>query len=171
MTTGQNTGAGSGHQMDKMPITVQGKIALEAELKRLVHEERPAVIKAIEEARAQGDISENAEYDAAKERQAMIEGRIAELQNKIATAEVVNPAEIKSDRVVFGATVSLQDVDDDSKVAYQIVGIDEADVKKGKISIMSPLARALIGKKSGDVVTVNSPKGDKEYEILKFEYK
>lgn len=156
---------------EKLPMTTLGKMQLEAELKRLVHEERPAVIKAIEEARAQGDISENAEYDAAKDRQAMIEGRIADLQGKIASAEVVNPADIKSDRVVFGATVTIEDVEEGDQVTYQIVGVDEADVKKGKISVVSPLARALIGKKKSDVVTVQSPKGDKEFEIKSFEFK
>lgn len=155
---------------DKMPMTVHGKAMLEAELKRLVHEERPSIIKAIEEARAQGDISENAEYEAAKERQSMIEGRIAEIQSKIATAEVVNPAEIKSDRVVFGATVTIADVEEEEEVTYQIVGIDEADVKAGKISIMSPIARALIGKKEGDIVVVHSPKGEKEYEVVSFKF-
>lgn len=155
---------------DKVPMTVLSKSRLEAELKRLMHDERPAVIKAIEEARAHGDISENAEYDAAKERQGMIEGKIAELQAKIATAEVVDPATIKSDRIVFGATVKLKDVDDDTEVTYQIVGLDEADVKLGKISIMSPLARALIGKKVGDQAVVQSPKGDKEYEVVSFKF-
>lgn len=156
---------------DKLPMTASGKIKLELELKNLLHVERPAVIKAIEEARAQGDISENAEYDAAKERQAMIEGRIAELQGKIAMAEVINPSEIKSDRVVFGATVCILDVEEDQKFTYQIVGGDEADVKSGKISILSPLARALIGKKVGETVVVQSPKGDRDYEIVSFEFK
>lgn len=156
---------------DKTPITAQGKMNLEVELKRLMHEERPSVIKSIEEARAQGDISENAEYDAAKERQGMIEGRIAELQAKIATAEVIIPAEIKSDRIVFGATVTVEDLEENETVTYQIVGVDEADVKQGRISIMSPLARALIGRKSGEVVMVKSPKGEKEYEVVGFEYK
>lgn len=155
---------------DKMPMTVLGKAQLEAELKRLVHEERPAIIKAIEEARAQGDISENAEYEAAKERQSMVEGRIADIQSKIATADVINPADIKSDRVVFGATVTISDVETDEQVTYQIVGIDEADVKSGKISIMSPIARALIGKKTGDVVVVHSPKGEREYEVIGFKF-
>lgn len=152
-------------------MTIYGKTLLEAELKRLMYEERPSVIKAIEEARSQGDISENAEYDAAKERQAMIEGRIAELQAKIASAEVIDPQSIKSDRVVFGATVTLMDLEEEEKQTYQIVGVDEADVKAGKISVLSPLARALIGKKSGDVVAVQSPKGEREYEILHFEFK
>ena len=155
---------------DKMPMTAHGKTLLDSELKRLMHEERPSVIRAIEEARAHGDISENAEYEAAKERQGMIEGRIAEIQGKIALAEVVVPSLIKSDRIVFGATVALVDVETEEKSKYQIVGLDEADVKSGKISILSPIARALIGKKSGDVVVVQSPKGEKEYEILSFEF-
>lgn len=155
---------------DKMPMTAHGKAMLDAELKRLMLEERPSVIKAIEEARAQGDISENAEYDAAKERQGMIEGRIAEIQAKIAAAEVIIPADIKSDRVVFGATVTITDMEEEDQVTYQIVGVDEADVKSGKISILSPIARALIGKKAGEVVTVQSPKGEKEYEINSFKF-
>jgi transcription elongation factor GreA len=156
---------------DTLPMTVRGKALLDAELKRLMLEERPEVIRAIEEARAHGDISENAEYDAAKERQGMIEGRIGEIQGKIAGAEIINPAEIKSDRVVFGAHVTIVDQETEEKSHYQIVGIDEADVKKGMISILSPLARALIGKKVGDAVVVQSPKGDKDFEILAFEYK
>jgi transcription elongation factor GreA len=158
-------------QLDKFPITVQGKAKLDAELKRLVQDERPSVIRAIEEARAQGDISENAEYEAAKDRQGIIEARIAELQTKIALAEVVNPSNIKSDKIVFGATVTILDVEEDAQHTYQVVGIDEADVKGGRISIMSPLARALIGKKKGDQVVVLSPKGEKEYEVVKFEFK
>ena len=156
---------------DTLPITAYGKSLLEAELKNLIHVERPSVIKAIEEARAQGDISENAEYEAAKERQGMIEGRIAEIQAKIAGAEVVNPADIKADRVVFGATVTILDLESEEKTTYQIVGSDEADVKQGKISIMSPIARALIGKKSGDIVLVKSPKSEKEFEVISFEYR
>ncbi len=156
---------------DKLPITVRGKTLLETELRRLLHEERPMVIRAIEEARAQGDISENAEYDAAKERQALIEGRISEIQAKLATAEVIDPSNLKSDRVVFGATVTLLNLEEDEKVTYQIVGVDEADVKAGRVSVFSPLARSIIGKKKGDTVTVLSPKGEHEYEILKFEFK
>lgn len=155
---------------DVLPITIRGKHMLEAELKKLIHEERPTVIRAIEEARAHGDISENAEYDAAKERQAMIEGRIAEIQGKLAGVEAIDPATIKSDRIVFGATVEIQDTESDEKATYQIVGVDEADVKKGMISIISPLARAMIGKKQGDLVTVQSPKGDKEYEVISFKF-
>lgn len=155
---------------ETLPITVNGKQMLESELKKLIFEERPNVIKAIEEARAQGDISENAEYDAAKERQAMIEGRIGEIQGKLAGVEVIDPSSIKSDRIVFGATVEILDTDNEEKSIYQIVGVDEADVKKGKISIISPLARAMIGKKNGDLINVQSPKGDKEYEILTFKF-
>jgi transcription elongation factor GreA len=156
---------------DKLPMTVKGKHQLEAELKKLLHEERPAVIRAIEDARAQGDISENAEYDAAKERQALIEGRIAEIQGKLAGAEVIDPSTIKADRVVFGAHVVVLDLESEESSTYQIVGVDEADVKLGLISVMSPIARALIGKRVGDVITVQSPKGDKDYEIVSFEYK
>lgn len=155
---------------DTLPITIRGKLMLETELKKLIHEERPSVIKAIEEARAHGDISENAEYDAAKEKQGMIEGRIAEIQGKLAGVEAIDPSQIKSDRIVFGATVQIVDTDTDEEATYQIVGVDEADVKKGMISIISPLARAMIGKKDGDIITVQSPKGDKEYEIVSFKF-
>ncbi|MBX3041687.1 MAG: transcription elongation factor GreA, partial [Bdellovibrionaceae bacterium] len=137
---------------DKLPMTVRGKSLLDTELKKLMNEERPTVIRDIEEARAQGDISENAEYESAKERQGMIEGRIAEIQTKLASAEVIDPAQIKADRIVFGATVKIVDGETDEESIYQIVGVDEADVKKGMISILSPLARALIGKKDGDQV-------------------
>lgn len=156
---------------DALPITVRGKALLDAELKRLMVEERPAVIRDIEEARAHGDLSENSQYDAAKERQALIEGRIAEIQGKLAGAEVINPAEIKSDRIVFGAHVTIVDEESEEESKYQIVGVDEADVKQGMISILSPLARALIGKKVGDSVVVQSPKGDKDYEVISFEFK
>jgi transcription elongation factor GreA len=155
---------------DKMPITVHGKSMLDQELKRLTVEERPRIIKAIEEARAHGDISENAEYDAAKERQSLIEGRIGDIQNKLATAVVVDPKTIKSDRIVFGATVELADIDSEEKIHYQIVGVDESDVKSGKVSVLSPIARALIGKTKGDVIVVQSPKGDKEFEVLDFKF-
>lgn len=156
---------------DNLPITVRGKAKLDEDLRRLMYVERPSVIKAIEEARSHGDISENAEYEAAKERQAMIEGRIAEIQGQLAGAEVIDPATIKSDKVVFGAHVDLVDLDSDEKVSYQIVGVDEADVKEGRISIMSPLARALIGKTTGDTVQLKSPKGEKEYEIKGFSFR
>ena len=155
---------------DLLPITLKGKIALESELKKLIFEERPAIIKAIEEARAHGDISENAEYDAAKERQGMIEGRIGEIQYKISGAEVVDTSLIKSDKIVFGATVEIHDLEEDKKITYQIVGVDEADVKNGKISVLSPIARSMIGKKVGDGFTVQSPKGDKDFEVLSFKF-
>ena len=156
---------------DNLPLTIRGKKLLEEELRRLLHEERPSVIRAIEEARAQGDISENAEYDAAKERQALVEGRIQEVQAKLAGVEVVDPSKIVSDRIVFGASVTVLDRDSEEEATYQIVGVDEADVKQGYISILSPLARSLIGKKKGDEVLVKSPKGDKEYEIINFSFK
>ncbi len=151
---------------DKNPITVAGKAKLEEELRQLMHVERPMVIKAIEEARAQGDISENAEYDAAKERQALVEGRLAELQTKIATAEVIDPSRLKSDKVIFGAYVTIVDTETEEESEYQIVGVDEVDVKQGKISVMSPLARALIGRKQGETVIFSTPKGERELEIV-----
>ena len=154
-----------------LPITVFGKAKLDEELKRLMFTERPNVVKAIEEARAHGDISENAEYEAAKERQGLIEMRIGDIQGQLAGAEIVDPATIKSTKIVFGATVVLFDVDTEEEVTYQIVGVDEADVKLGKISIMSPIARALIGKTTGDLVQVKSPKGEKEFEVKKFSFK
>lgn len=152
---------------DNLPITLRGKQALEEELKRLIREERPSVVRAIEEARALGDISENADYDAAKERQGWIEARIQEIQSRIAGAEIINPAELKSDKVIFGASVELVDVEEEKKVAYQIVGPEEADIKQGRISILSPLAKALVGKKKGEIAEVKAPNSVKEYEILK----
>lgn len=156
--------------MDKVPMTVKGKKALDEELKNLTTKERPKVIAAIEEARGHGDLSENADYDAAKERQAFIEGRIQEINSKLAMAEVIDPTSIKTDKVVFGATVELLDLENDKEVTYQIVGIDEADVKTGKIAIGSPIARALIGKQEGDEVEVNAPKGKVHYEVVKIRY-
>ena len=155
---------------DRQPMTVPGKSKLEMELKHLMAIERPKVIKAIEEARGHGDLSENADYDAAKERQAFIEGRIADIQGKLANADVIDTTVLKSDKVIFGAVVELLDVEEDEKVVYQIVGEDEADVKGGKISVFSPLARSLIGKKKGDLVEFKSPKGEKEFEILKLHF-
>ena len=151
-------------------MTKAGKSKLDEELKRLLQVERPAVIKAIEEARSHGDLSENADYDAAKERQAFIESRISEIQGKLASAEIVDPKYIKSDTIVFGATVTLLDLDVDKEITYQIVGVDEAEIKEGKISIFSPLGRAMIGKKAGNVVEFYSPKGDKEYEVVNFKF-
>ena len=153
------------------PLTVNGAELLRAELHRLKHEERPSVVNAIAEARAQGDLSENAEYDAAKERQGFIEGRIAELESKLATAQIIDPKDLEQDgRVVFGTLVQLLDLEADKESTYQIVGEDEADLKVGKISISSPIARALIGKSAGDVVSVQAPGGAHEVEILEVRY-
>ena len=149
-----------------LPLTLRGKTLLEEELRKLIHQDRPDVIRQIEEARSHGDLSENAEYDAAKERQALIEGRIQDIQGKLAGAEVVDPSKIQSQNVVFGAKVRFVDCETDEEATYQIVGVDEADVKKGLISILSPIARAMIGKKAGDIFIVSSPKGEREYEIL-----
>jgi len=157
--------------MEKHPMTVTGKNKLDEELKNLLQVERPAVIKAIEVARGHGDLSENADYDAAKEMQGFIESRIGEIQAKIAVADVIDPAEVKSDKIVFGATVELLDLDSDETKKYKLVGVDEADIKEGLLSVFSPLGRALIGKKKSDIVEFNSPKGDKEYEVVKFEFK
>lgn len=151
-------------------ITVKGKMQLEAELKKLKEVERPIVIKAIEEARAHGDLSENAEYSAAKEKQSFVEGRIAEISSRLADCQVIDPSTLKTDKIVFSATVTMLNIETDEKIKYQIVGQDEADVSKGMISIMSPIARAMIGKLEGDIVVVKSPKGEIEYEILKIEY-
>lgn len=156
---------------DRQPMTIDGKAKLEAELKNLVQIERPNVIKAIEEARSHGDISENADYDSAKDRQGMIEGRIAEIQGRLANAEVVDTSKLQSGKIIFGATVELQDLETDEKVQYQIVGEDESDVKQGKISVFSPIARSLIGKKKGDIIEFKSPKGEKEFEVLNFFFK
>lgn len=156
---------------DRQPMTLAGKAKLESELKQLIHVDRPNVIKSIEEARGHGDISENADYDAAKDRQALIEGRIAEIQGKLANAEVVDTAALASTKIIFGATVELQDLENDEKVKYQIVGEDESDVKQGKVSVYSPIARSLIGKKKGDVIEFRSPKGEKEFEVLNFYFK
>lgn len=157
--------------MSKVPITLRGAELLKAELQRLKSIERPAVIAAIAEARSHGDLSENAEYDAAKERQGFIEGRIAEVEGKLGNAQIIDPKSLDADgRVVFGATVELEDTDEGQTVTYQIVGDDEADIKQFKISINSPVARALIGKFDGDVVEVQTPGGRREYEILDVRY-
>ncbi len=157
--------------MSKFPITLRGAELLREELKRLKTVERPAVVAAIAEARSHGDLSENAEYDAAKERQGFIEGRIAEVEGKLGNAQIIDPAALDADgRVVFGATVDLEDMDSGQKVGYQIVGDDEADIKVSKISLNSPVARSLIGKFAGDVVEVQTPGGRREYEILDVRY-
>ena len=157
---------------NQLPITHRGKKKLEQELKKLIKEERPSVVKAIEEARAHGDLSENTDYDAAKERQGWVEARISEIQGRIAGAEVIYPNKLKSDKVIFGATVTLLDYEDDKEVSYQIVGPEEADVQAGRISILSPLARVLIGKKVGDISELSTnKKGIKEYKILNIVFK
>ncbi len=154
------------------PLTKHGAQLLKDELQRLKSVERPNVINAIAEARAQGDLSENAEYESAKERQSFIEGRIAELEGKLSAAQIIDPAALDADgRVVFGATVQLEDIDSGDKVTYQIVGEDEADLKLSKISVASPLARALIGKYAGDVASFQAPGGEREYEILDVLYR
>ena len=158
--------------MMKVPMTVAGAERLKAELQRLKSVERPAVIQAIAEARSHGDLSENADYDAAKERQGFIEGRIAEIEHKLAGAQVIDPAEVDGDgRVVFGATVEIEDLDSGDVRRWQIVGEDEADIKHGKISITSPIARALIGRSEGDAVEVQAPGGVRGDEILAVSYR
>ncbi len=157
--------------MAKIPLTVVGAELLRQELHTLKTVERQQVIQAIAEARAQGDLSENAEYDAAKERQSFIEGRIAELESKISNAQIIDPKLLDAEgRCVFGATVELQDTSTEDVLTFQIVGDDEADIKLGKISISSPIARALIGKYAGDLAEVQAPAGIKEYEILDVKY-
>lgn len=157
--------------MSKIPLTVIGAEKMRAELHELKTLRRPGIIQAIAEARAHGDLAENAEYAAAKERQSFTEGRIAELESKLANAQIINPSLIDADgRCVFGATIELEDMASSEVVTYQIVGDDEADIKHGKISISSPIARALIGKYSGDVAEVIAPSGLREYEILDVKY-
>ena len=155
----------------KTPLTVRGADLLRTELHELKSVQRPAIIAAIAEARSHGDLSENAEYSAAKERQSFIEGRIAEVESKVSNAQIIDPATIDTDgRCVFGATVEMEDITSGGKVKYQIVGDDEADIKQGKISISSPIARALIGKYEGDVAEVQAPGGVREYEIIEIRY-
>ena len=157
--------------MHKIPLTVVGAELMRNELQRLKSTERPSVIAAIAEARSHGDLSENAEYDAAKERQGFIEGRIKELEGKLANAQIIDPRHLDAeDRVVFGATVELIDAETGDEVRYQIVGDDEADIKLGKISVSSPIARGLIGKYAGDVADVHAPGGIRHYEILEVHY-
>ncbi|MFZ1767424.1 MAG: transcription elongation factor GreA [Candidatus Nitrotoga sp.] len=157
--------------MSKIPLTVVGAELLRNELHHLKTVDRPWVINAISEARAQGDLSENAEYEAAKERQSFVEGRIIELGSKLGNAQVIDPKTINADgRCVFGATVRLEDLANGDVVTYQIVGDDEADIRQGKISISSPIARALIGKYSGDIAEVQAPGGVREYEIVNVQY-
>ena len=157
--------------MSTLPITVRGAEKLKEELHRLKHVDRPAVINAIAEARAQGDLSENAEYDAAKDRQGFIEGRIQEVEGKLSAAQIIDPSSLDAGgRVVFGATVELEDEDTGAAVKYQIVGEDEADIKLGLVNISSPIARALIGKEEGDSAEVQAPGGVKRFEIVSVSY-
>jgi len=157
--------------MERVPMTIEGYRSLEAELQRLKSEERPRIIQAIAEARAHGDLSENAEYHAAKEAQGLNEARVADLEDRISRADIVDTSKLSGDTVKFGATVTLIDEDTDEKVKYQIVGDFEASVKDGKVSISSPIARALIGKAKGDTAEVTTPRGARSYEVLKIEWK
>ena len=155
----------------QIPVTVKGAALMKEELQRLRSEDRPSVIQAIAEARAQGDLSENAEYESAKERQSFIEGRISELEAKLSNLQVIDPSTLDADgRIVFGATVRIEDLDSGDAKTYQIVGDDEADIKAGKISVSSPIARGLIGKSEGDVAEVSAPGGIKEYEVIEVQY-
>ncbi|HEY3565918.1 MAG TPA: transcription elongation factor GreA [Casimicrobiaceae bacterium] len=157
--------------MNKVPMTVEGAERLKAELHRLKTVDRPAVIQALADARSHGDLSENADYDAAKERQGFIEGRISEVETKLAHAQVIDPSSVDADgRVVFGSTVEIEDVDSGERNVYQIVGDDEADIKEGKISVNSPIARARIGKTEGDTAEVQAPAGLRNYDILAVRY-
>lgn len=157
--------------MSAIPITVAGAQRLREELHHLKHVERPAVIDAIAEARAQGDLSENAEYDAARERQGFVEARIGEIEGTLSNAQIIDPAELNADGVVvFGATVEIEDLDAGARVVYQIVGDIEADIRQNRISVSSPVARALIGRREGDVVEVQTPSGLKEFEITRLTY-
>ena len=157
--------------MSKVPLTDKGAEKLRAELQQLKAVERPSVIAAIAEARSHGDLSENAEYDAAKERQGFVEGRIQEVEGKLSHAQIIDPKLLDADgRCVFGATLDLEDQESGTQVSYQIVGEDEADIKAGKISINSPIARALIGKFAGDIAQVQAPGGLREYEVLDVRY-
>ena len=155
--------------VERLPITAAGYRRLEERLK-VAKEERPRVVQEIATARAHGDLSENAEYHAAKEKQGMLEAEIRDLENRLARADIIDPASIKETSVVFGATVTLQDLDNDTEVTYQIVGEDEVDLKNGRISIKSPIARALLRKEEGDEVTVQTPKGSRAYEIVTVKY-
>ncbi|MEK9827487.1 MAG: transcription elongation factor GreA, partial [Rhodospirillales bacterium] len=157
--------------MERFPMTPSGLKKLQEELKRLKSEERPAIIRAIAEARAHGDLSENAEYHAAKERQSFIEGRIAELEDKTSRAEVIDPSTMSGDTVRFGATVKVVDEETDAEKEYQIVGADEANIEEGRISVTSPIARAMIGKGIGDQIEVQAPSGARYYEILGVSYR
>ena len=155
---------------ESVPMTKEGHHRLQEELKQLVRFERPKVVQDIAEARSHGDLSENAEYDAAKDRQGFVEGRIKELNHKIAVAQVIDPTTLKTDKIVFGAKVTMFDIDTEKEVTYQIVGVDEADIKVGKISISSPVGRALVGHRVDEEVNITVPSGVKVYEITNIEY-
>ncbi|RVU35843.1 transcription elongation factor GreA [Hwanghaeella grinnelliae] len=157
--------------MEKVPMTLEGYEALQTELKMLKGTERPAIIQAIAEAREHGDLSENAEYHAARERQSFVEGRIAELEDKTSRAEIIDPTKLSGDQVMFGATVVIADCETDEEKKYQIVGESESDIAAGKLAVTSPMARALIGKSVGDAIEVHSPGGTKDYEIVSVEFK
>ena len=157
--------------VDKVPLTVVGADKLREELKELKNVVRPRIVAAISEARAHGDLKENAEYHAAKEQQSFTEGRISDIEGKLSNAQIIDVTTIDAGgKVIFGSTVEIENIDTEEVVTYQIVGVDEADIKEGRISVSSPIARALIGKEVEDVVTVNAPGGDKEYEILSIQY-
>jgi transcription elongation factor GreA len=155
---------------EKFPMTVEGKRLLDEELKHLTYVERPKIVAQIERAREHGDLSENADYSAAKERQGFIEGRIQEINGKYARAQIIDPTTINSDKIVFGATVILEEQESGQKITYQIVGGDEANIKNNKISITSPLARSMIGKKEGDEIEVNAPRGKINYSVVEIKY-
>ena len=157
--------------MERVPLTTTGYARLSAELKKLLHEERPAVIAAIDEARSHGDLKENAEYHAAKEKQGFIEGRIAELENKLARVDVIDISKLSGSKAVLGATVTLVEVDTDKEVTYVLVGPDEANLENGLLNTASPIGRAILGKEAGDEVTVVTPGGKKTYEVEKVEFK
>ncbi len=157
--------------MERVPMTKAGAQTLKETLEFLKGEKRHQIVAAIETARAHGDLSENAEYHAAKEEQGMNEARISDLEDKLARAHIIDPATITAEKIVFGATVELIDMDEGTEITYQIVGVDEADIEAGKVSITSPIARALIGKEEGDMAVVQAPGGEREYEIQSIEYK
>lgn len=159
-----------GYALQKTPMTGKGLQRLEDELRKLKSEERPAIIRAIAEARSHGDLSENAEYHAARERQSFVEGRILELEEIVSTAEVIDPTTLSGDQVKFGATVTVVDEDTDKEATYQIVGVYEADIKQKLLSVSSPLAKTLIGKHEGDTISVPAPGGDRTYEILSVKF-
>lgn len=157
--------------MERKPITAEGKKRLDALLKKLIQKERPKVIQAIKEARSHGDLSENADYDAAKEQQALLESRISDLSEKLATAQVVDTSKIVSNKITFGAYVNLKNLDNDKKVAYHIVGEEEADASQGRLSVSSPLAKKMIGLKKKDTFLLQTPKGEREYEVIDFSFR